>query len=202
MKYNNDVIIATALFLLLMFVMFVASNGNNFKSYGQLLDKSYVNENCGVSINYPSDWKLEEKIQNDATLPVNYIVEFQPNNEEDSLSIVGIELDDISHLPDRSLEAIKTSEENNITMDGTGIIETSETISIAGYDAQKIVYTVLGENNDRLKKMEIDVLAFNREYKITFDTSGSALYQRYISTVEEMVRTFEINEPTFEEIAC
>ena len=194
--------IATVLFLLLMFVMFVASNGNNFKSYGQLLDKSYVNENCGVSINYPSDWKLEEKMQNDATLPVNYIVEFQPDNEEDSMTIVGIELDDISHLPDRTLESIKTSEENNITMGGIGIIETSETIPIAGYDAQKIVYTVHGENNDRLKKMEIDVLAFNREYKITFDTSDSALYQKYISTVEEMIRTFEINEPTFEEIAC
>lgn len=190
---------ATVLFL---FLMFVASNGNNIKSYGQLLDKSYVNENCGVSINYPSDWKFEEKIQNDATLPVNYIVEFQPNNEKDSMTIVGIELDDISHLPDRTLESIKTSEENNITMGGTGIIETSETISIAGYDAQKIVYTVLGENNDRLKKMEIDVLAYNREYKITFDTSGTSLYQKYISTVEEMIRTFKINEPTFEEIAC
>jgi hypothetical protein len=196
---SNNVIIATVLFL---FLMFVASNGNNIKSYGQLVDKSYVNENCGVSINYPSDWKLEEKIQNDATLPVNYIVEFQPNNEEDSMTIVGIELDDISHLPDRTLKSIKTSEENNITMGGTGIIETSETISIAGYDAQKIVYTVLGENNDRLKKMEIDVLAYNREYKITFDTSGTSLYQKYISTVEEMIRTFKINEPTFEEIAC
>lgn len=198
MKFNN-VIIATVLFLLLMFV---ASNGNNIKSYGQLLDKSYVNENCGISINYPSDWKLEEKIKNDARLPVNYIVEFQPNNEEDSMTIVGIELDDISHLPDRTLESIKTNEENNITMGGTGIIETSETISIAGYDAQKIVYTVLGENNDRLKKMEIDVLAYNREYKITFDAGGSSLYQKYISTVEEMIRTFKINEPTFEEIAC
>ena len=196
---SNNVVIATVLFL---FLMFVASNGNNIKSYGQLLDKSYVNENCGVSINYPSDWKLEEKIQNDATLPVNYIVEFQPNNEEDSMTIVGIELDDISHLPDRTLESIKTSEENNITMGGTGIIETSETISIAGYDAHKIVYTVLGENNDRLKKMEIDVLAYNREYKITFDTSGTSLYQKYISTVEEMISTFKINEPTFEEIAC
>ena len=196
---SNNVVIATVLFL---FLMFVASNGNNIKSYGQLVDKSYVNENCGVSINYPSDWKLEEKIQNDATLPVNYIVEFQPNNEEDSMTIVGIELDDISHLPDRTLKSIKTSEENNITMGGTGIIETSETISIAGYDAQKIVYTVLGENNDRLKKMEIDVLAYNREYKITFDTSGTSLYQKYISTVEEMIRTFKINEPTFEEIAC
>ena len=196
---SNSVVIATVLFL---FIMFVASNGNNIKSYGQLLDKSYVNENCGVSINYPSDWKLEEKIQNDATLPVNYIVEFQPNNEEDSMTIVGIELDDISHLPDRTLESIKTSEENNITMGGTGIIETSETISIAGYDAQKIVYTVLGENNDRLKKMEIDVLAYNREYKITFDSSSTELYEKYISTVEEMIRTFKINEPTFEEIAC
>jgi hypothetical protein len=198
LKFNN-VIITTVLFLLLMFV---ASNGNNIKSYGQLLDKSYVNENCGVSINYPSDWKLEEKIKNDPRLPVNYIVEFQPNNEEDSMSIVGIELDDISHLPDRTLESIKRNEENNITMGGTGIIETSETISIAGYDAQKIVYTVLGENNDRLKKMEIDVLAYNREYKITFDAGGSSLYQKYISTVEEMIRTFKINEPTFEEIAC
>ena len=196
---SNNVIITTVVILLLIYV---ASNGNNIKSYGQLLDKSYVNENCGVSINYPSDWKLEEIIQNDATLPVNNIVEFQPNNQEDSMTIVGIELHDISHLPDRTLESIKTSEENNITMGGTGIIETSETISIAGYDAQKIVYTVLGENNDRLKKMQIDVLAYNREYKITFDTSGTSLYQKYISTVEEMIRTFKINEPTFEEIAC
>ena len=118
------------------------------------------------------------------------------------MTVVGIELDDISHLPDRSLDSIKTSEENNITIGGTGIIETSEVMSIAGYDAQKIVYTVPGENNDRLKKMDLDVLAYNREYKITFDTSSTELYQKYISTVEEMIRTFQISEPTFEEIAC
>jgi PsbP-like protein len=199
LKSNNVIIAITALLLL---SVFVASNGNNTRSYGQTLDKSYVNENCGVSINYPSDWKLEEKVQNDAILPVNYIVEFQPNNEEDSITIVGIELDDISHLPERSIESIKTNEENNITMGGIGIIETSEAMSIAGYDAQKIVYTVPGENNDRLKKMDIDVLAYNREYKITYDTSNIELYQKYISTVEQMIRTFEINEPTFEEISC
>lgn len=199
MKSNTVLIAITALLLL---SVFVASNGNNIRSYGQTLEKSYVNENCGVSINYPSDWKLEEKIQNDATQPVNYIVQFQPNNEEDSITIVGIELDDISHLPERTLENIKTNEENNITMGGIGIIETSEAMSIAGYDAQKIVYTVPGENNDRLKKMDIDVLAYNREYKITYDTSNTELYQKYISTVEEMIRTFQINEPTFEEIAC
>lgn len=199
MKSNNILIAITALLLL---SLFVASNGNNIRSYGQTLEKSYVNENCGVSINYPSDWKLEEKIQNDATQPVNYIVQFQPNNEEDSITIVGIELDDISHLPERTLENIKTNEENNITMGGIGIIETSEAMSVAGNDAQKIVYNVPGENNDRLKKMDIDVLAYNREYKITYDTSSVELYEKYISTVEEMIKTFQINEPTFEEIAC
>lgn len=199
MKSNNVLIAITALLLL---SLFVASNGNNIRSYGQTLEKSYVNENCGVSINYPSDWKLEEKIQNDATQPVNYIVQFQPNNEEDSITIVGIELDDISHLPERTLENIKTNEENNITMGGIGIIESSEAMSVAGNDAQKIVYNVPGENNDRLKKMDIDVLAYNREYKITYDTSSVELYEKYISTVEEMIRTFQINEPTFEEIAC
>jgi hypothetical protein len=196
---NNVIIAITALSLLLIFV---ASNGNNIRSYGQLLDKSYVNQNCGISINYPSNWKLEEKIQNDAKLPVNYIVEFQPNNEEDSMISVGIELDDISHLPDRSLESIKTIEENKITIGGTGIIETSEATSIAGHDAQKIVYTIPGENNARLMKMDVDVLAYNREYKITFETSSIELFQKYISTVEEMIRTFVISEPTFEEIAC
>lgn len=199
MKSNNVLIAITALLLL---SLFVASNGNNIRSYGQTLEKSYVNENCGLSINYPSDWKLEEKIQNDATQPVNYIVQFQPNNEEDSITIVGIELDDISHLPERTLENIKTNEENNITMGGIGIIESSEAMSVAGNDAQKIVYNVPGENNDRWKKMDIDVLAYNREYKITYDTSSVELYEKYISTVEEMIRTFQINEPTFEEIAC
>ena len=199
MKSTNAIIAISALLLL---SLFVASNGNNIRSYGQTLDESYVNENCGISINYPSDWKLEEKMQNDATQPVNYIVQFQPDNEEDSITIVGIELDDISHLPERSLESIRTNEENNITMGGIGIIETSEAMSVAGNDAQKIVYTVPGENNDRLKKMDIDVLAYNREYKITYDTSSIELYQKYISTVEEMIKTFEINEPTFEEISC
>ena len=62
-----------------------------------------------------------------------------------------------------------------------------------------------GDNSDRFKKIEIDVLGFNRAYKITFDTTSTNLYQKYIQTVEEMIKmikTLEIDEPTFEEIAC
>ncbi len=199
MKSNTVIIGIIVLFLLFMSV---ASNGNNIRSYGQQPDKSYVSENCGISINYPSDWKFDDKIQDDATQSMNHIVEFRPNDEGDSLNMVGIELHDISHLPDRSLESIKANEENNITMTGKGIIETSEAIPVAGNEAQKIVYTIPGENNERIKKLEVDVLAYNRKYKIIFDSSSVELYKKYITTVEDMIRTFEINQPTFEEIAC
>jgi hypothetical protein len=54
--------------------------------------------------------------------------------------------------------------------------------------------------------MEIDVLALMClhiiEYKITFNTSSIELYQKYITIVEDMISTFEINQPSFEEIAC
>ncbi|MFN2435146.1 MAG: PsbP-related protein [Nitrososphaeraceae archaeon] len=149
----------------ILFLMFVVPNGNNIRSYGQMLDKAYINENCGVSIHYPSDWKLEEKTLDDATRPVNYIVEFQPNNDEGSTSIVGIELDDISHLSDRSLEAIRTSEEHNITLGGIGIIETSETISVAGHDAQKIVYTVPEKTMIDLRKWKSTSLHLTENIK-------------------------------------
>jgi hypothetical protein len=75
----------------------VTPNENNIKSYGQMLDMTYINENCGVSIKYPSNWNIKEKTWDDATGTINFIVELQPNNDEGFNSIVGFELDDISH---------------------------------------------------------------------------------------------------------
>ena len=167
-----------------------------------MLDKTYINENCGMSIKHPSDWKVEEKTSDNPTSTINYIVELQPNNDEGFNNVVGIELNDISQYLDKTLESIKMSEENNITMGGNGTIEISETTSVAGHNAQKIVYTTLGINNDKFKKMEVDILAYNREYKITYDTTSPEHYQKYFSTVEKMISTFKISEPTFEEITC
>lgn len=77
----------------------------------------------------------------------------------------------------------------------------SETTSVAGYPAQKIVYTEQGDDFI-FKKMEIDILAFEREYKLTYDTSGEEFFQDNFSTLEELVNTLKINEPTFEGIIC
>ena len=78
-------------------------------SYGQAPEKTYTNQKCGISIQYPSDWKSEGSTSDDGPGHViNYIVEFQPNNSEGFNNVVGIELNDISTstltYPDKSFE--------------------------------------------------------------------------------------------------
>ena len=69
---------------------------------------------------------------------------------------------------------------------------------MAGYPAEKIVYNELMYGD---KLMDIFTVAFDREYKITYDAS-SGYYDKYLSTVDKMVQNFTINQPTFEGINC
>jgi hypothetical protein len=66
---NKDIV--AILSFLFLFLIAVTPNENNIKSYGQMLDTTYINENCDVSIKYPSDWKIEEKTLDDATRTIN-----------------------------------------------------------------------------------------------------------------------------------
>jgi hypothetical protein len=135
---NKDIV--AILSFLFLFLIAVTPNENNIKSYGQMLDTTYINENCDVSIKYPSDWKIEEKTLDDATRTINYIVELQPNNDEGFNSVVRIELNDISYYLDKSLESITLNEKRNITIGAMGIIERSETIPIAGHNAKNCLH--------------------------------------------------------------
>ena len=135
---NKDIV--AILSFLFLFLIADTPNENNIKSYGQMLDTTYINENCDVSIKYPSDWKIEEKTLDDATRTINYIVELQPNNDEGFNSVVRIELNDISYYLDKSLESITLNEERNITMGAMGVIERSETIPNAGHNAQNCLH--------------------------------------------------------------
>ena len=115
--------------------------------------------------------------------------------------VIAVQLAEISWPIEKSIAGIKEFEEDMITTGGIGVIESSETTSVAGYPAQKIVYTQQGDNFT-FKNMEVDILAFDREYKITYDTSGEEFFDRNLSTFEEMINTFKISEPTFEGIVC
>lgn len=110
-------------------------------------------------------------------------------------------MDEISSPTEKSIEGIKDFEEDYIRTGGIGYIESSQTTSVAGYPAQKIVYTEHGDNFT-FKKMEIDILAFDREYKVIYDTAGEKFFDRNLSTLEKMINTLKISQPTFEGITC
>ena len=173
-------------------------------SYGQTLEKTYTNQKCGISIQYPSDWKIDENLlEYKPEDIINFIVELQPDNNEGFKNIVAIELDDISTstYPDKSFASVKDYEEWSISDDEKENfvkVEKSESTQLAGYPAEKIVWNELKYEG---KKMVIFTVAFDREYKITYDAT-SEYYDKYLSTVDKMIQNFTINQPTFEGINC
>lgn len=164
--------------------------------------KTYVNSNCGLSIKYPSNWQAEEVSWDNADVKViNFIVEIQPDNSEGFNNVVSIELDDISTLSDSSFGGVRQFDEEYITM-GVGTIISSVTSRVAGFPAQKITYTEPGVGDDEFKKMEVNILAYDREYKIIYDTSNEKYYGKYLSTFQKMLNTFTVSKPNFEGIHC
>ena len=194
------------LILLLTVGLTSTSIMSNQSLYAQGLAKTYDNQNCGLSIQYPSDWKSEERMDDDPATVINYIVELQPNNDEGFNNVVGIELDDISSLSDRSFQGIKEFEEEGLsTVGDLDRILTSETVQVGGFPAQKIGYTegLPGTpENERSKKIAVVLVAFDREYRINYDATNALYYDKYISDFESMLQTLKISEPTFEGIVC
>ena len=187
----------------ILLISIASSDRILLNSYGQTLDKTYTNQKCGISIQYPSNWQSEENLPEYKLGDIiNFIVEFEPNNEEGFKNIVGIELDDISsYPPDKSFGGVKDFEEESLSdyeKGGLYKVEKLESTQMAGYPAEKIVYNELMYGD---KLMDIFTVAFDREYKITYDAS-SGYYDKYLSTVDKMVQNFTINQPTFEGINC
>jgi len=201
----KNIVFTVSLFLVLFLVTTMTSD-KIVNSYAQTLTKSYANQKCNISINYPSNWKFEETTFDDRGGIINYIVELQPNNDEGFNNVVSIELDDLSGLSDRSFQGIKDYEEEALSTFGDlSKIITSETVQVGGYPAQKIVYTegLTGTPEDeRFKKMAVAIVAFDREYKIIYDATDAVYYDKYISDFEAMLQTLKISEPIFEGIVC
>lgn len=130
MKFKTSTISLT---FVLLFLAVLTTNDRFFNfSQGQTLQKTYSNLNCGVSIQYPSNWKFEESTDEPGNI-INYIVDLQPNNDEGFHNVVSIELDDLSGLSDRSFQGIKDYEEEALsTLGDLSKIIKSETVQVGG----------------------------------------------------------------------
>ena len=93
-----------------------------------------------------------------------------------------------------SLEQSKDdfTKEINQRLSAAEIIETTST-TLAFKPAFKIIYTgKYQENNLNLKNLQIWTLKANKAYIITYSAEQED-YDKYIPVVEEMIKTFEIN---------
>jgi hypothetical protein len=185
--------------LFIIIILFIVSIP---KVSGESLDAKYANTQCGISIQYPSSWKSGED-NDDSTTVTNFIVEIQPGTVDGFRSPVYIELNDISGLSN-SFVGIKDFEEQRLTTEGgLSRIIASERTQVSGYPAQKIVYTEEGTpDSSGFKRMKVLLVAFDREYVITYDASNSDYYDDYISAFEDMLKTFQISEPKFDGVNC
>lgn len=199
MKPLRTVLGPISLIIIILFVVDIP------RVTGLSLDARYRNAECGISIQYPSSWKSGED-NDDSSTKNNFIVEIQPGTADGFKSPVDIELDNISGLSNRSFAGLKDFEERTVaTEGGLSSIISSEGTQVAGYPAQKIAYAEGADvtpNGDEFKKMKVILVAFDREYVIRYGAGNSDHYNRYISTFEDMLKTFRISEPEFDGINC
>ena len=106
-------------------------------SFAQKLDNTFVNENCGISIEYPKKWVTEDQNFSFEDLSKT-LVEIKPK-EDDSSNLILIEIYDYT-LKDKSYKSIAEFEEQYIkSSPDNEIIESTKT-EISGFPTQKISY--------------------------------------------------------------
>jgi hypothetical protein len=59
-----------------------------------------------------------------------------------------------------------------------------------------------GIGNDKFKKMEVNIMAYGKEYKVIYDTTNDKYYKKYPSTFQKMLNTVVVLQLNFEGVNC
>ncbi len=148
---------------------------------------TYQESNLGITIKYPQSWQ-RQNIDNIFTKELVTFV--SPQSGADNFQEkVTLSVEDYSGSLEQSKEDF--TKEINQSLSAAEIIETTST-TLAFKPAFKIIYTGKDrENNLDLKNLQIWTLKANKAYIITYSAEQED-YDKYISTVEEIIKTFEI----------
>jgi len=172
-------IIAGVGIILILSAAWIASRAYRFKSYR--------NSEYGFSIKYPATWSYEEN-KND-TVVLFYSP--QENDLDYFKENVNVVVQDISKNPknikDYSKRAIEQMEA--VFKENMIIIE-SEPIFFADRSGYKLVFVGKGPETD-LQYKSVWTIDGLKAYQVTY-TSLVTQYERYISKVQRMLRSFRI----------
>jgi len=149
--------------------------------------RSYTNDEYGFSINYPALWSLEENTNGTAVLfysPQENDLDFFKENVNvvvQDISGNPLNLKDYSQLAIEQMEAV--FEDNMIILE-------SEPTFFAGQSGYKLVFIGKSPETD-LRYMIVWTVKGLTAYQVTY-TALNSQYERYISKVKKMLKSFRI----------
>jgi hypothetical protein len=153
-------------------------------------------EKCGITVQYPDGWTVQES--NFVSKENNYrtLVDFYP--EADMIGSVSINIDN-SRLAKKSMGEISDFLRDYATSWPDSTVIESKITEINGFPTHKIAYTGGLWGGGSLSYL---IIAYDRGYELTFEAFDKQEYDKYSSSIDEMVESIKISEPTFEGINC
>ncbi len=181
----------------IFFVLLVAVTslvlGISFDESFSELENTYTNEKCGISIQYPKDWTVEEsnyKYEDKSKT----IADFQ--SEDDDIYGLDIEIENYG-LSKYSMSDIAEETGFETLLPDSKIIY-SGTGEINGFPTYKLIYS----DGIEFYRSHILIIAYDREYQLNFDESNKEDFDKYSLIVDEMAKSIKITKPNFDGINC
>jgi PsbP-like protein len=192
-------VIVSAMLLLMSAIMMTTTTAAA-QTAAVLLDQTYTNTQCGITIMYPSDWvkeELNQKFGEGGLAPLTSLANFEPDSPEGYKSTVEAEAWDISKYPDKSIEGIADGEKETILSgdESAGSIEQAERTTVNGRHAYSIVYTQpIPDSEEIWKIMATYIVSGDMQYTILFTATDNETFDKYISVVDSMVNSIKLDE--------
>jgi hypothetical protein len=177
----------------LIAVMFLFTAGNDVFAI------EYSNEKCGVSIQHPEDWEVENNDYKAEKL--RSVVDIYPD-PENYLNEISINIWDISDYKEKTIEYVSEIFEPFFDEGGfeSDVIQ-DNIIQIGGFPAQKLAYSEEFEGS-KTYFMDVNILAYDKVYQIELETDDQEKFDKYTPFVEEIANSIKISKPNFEGINC
>src|ERR671920_264696 len=158
--------------------------------------KLYENITYGIKIEYPSNWTIEEEGDEDSDNVTDVVSFFAPvrNDSETVTPSLYITIDNPPlNLIENLNEYLRTTinDYNDDSQDFQVIESNTNSSTLGGYPAYKLVYTDVDGDNINYKDMEIGTIIGDKVYLVTYDAAEEE-YSVYLPAVQKMIDSLKI----------
>jgi hypothetical protein len=192
---SRRLLLTESISVLLLLLIWVTVSGLSYGQLGAQLDQTYMNTQCGISMQYPTNWIKEELNEKfgEGTAQLMALANFQPNGPDGPGNTVELEAWDISKYPDKSIEGIADLEKENILLSPEAGIEQSERTDLGPNPAYKIIYNEPVSSGEIWKIMVFITVSGDMQYLVRYTATDPEIYGNYISVVDSMIKTIKIH---------